>query len=105
MSIKCGSFINGYEHFLKHGKAEGRTYSLCEQNSIAFNERKKNSKTKRSTIASHQNLWQWIASIGNKRDFRILEIGSRSVVSDALWNKVIPNCKYTGFDVMQGKKC
>tara|TARA_B110000211_G_scaffold173150_1_gene195574 strand:+ start:1052 stop:1693 length:642 start_codon:yes stop_codon:yes gene_type:complete len=102
-AIKNGTCKSGFDHYKEFGFKEGRTTSLGAQNSIVFNERKENSKTKRSTIASHQNLWQWIASIGNKRDFRVLEIGSRSLVSDSLWKKVIPNCEYTGFDVMQGK--
>ena len=91
--------IKAEQHYLEFGLKEGRSY----KRNIRFNERKENSKTKRSTVASHQNIWQWVASIGNKNDFRVLEIGSRSVVSDALWKKVIPNCKYTGFDVMEGE--
>jgi hypothetical protein len=40
---------------------------------------------------------------GTKKKFRVLEIGSRSVVSDALWKSVIPDCDYIGFDILGGK--
>lgn len=58
---------------------------------------------KRPTICKHTNIWEWIASVGNHRDCRVLEIGSRSVVSDMLWKRFIPLCNYTGLDVHEGR--
>ena len=62
-----------------------------------------NPETKRPSIAKHTEIGKWLSSIANKKGFRVLEIGSRSVISDASWKNTIPNCEYTGFDVLEGK--
>ena len=62
-----------------------------------------NSKTKRSDLARHENLWQWLASFANKKEIKILEIGSRAVNSDSLWKIFTPDSSYTGFDYLEGK--
>jgi len=62
-----------------------------------------NPQTKRSKLGAHTNIWPWLASFANKKELRVLEIGSRAVVSDSLWKQHIPNCSYTGFDVAEGK--
>ena len=62
-----------------------------------------NPQTKRPRIATHANIWPWFASFANSKEFRVLEIGSRAVISDSLWKQHIPNCTYTGFDVAEGK--
>src|SRR5476649_364439 len=62
-----------------------------------------NPLTKRPKIATHTNLWPWLASFANKKEVRVLEIGSRAVISDSLWKQHFPNCTYTGFDVFDGK--
>lgn len=96
--------IDPKHHYLKFGKSEGRLYKhICGKPSIDDIHLHKNSKTKRSTIASHTNIWEWVRSVGANKNLRVLEIGSRSVISDALWKAVIPNCQYTGFDVLDGK--
>ena len=62
-----------------------------------------NPHTKRPKIATHTNIWPWLASFANRKEVRVLEIGSRAVISDSLWKQHIPNCTYTGFDVAEGK--
>ena len=62
-----------------------------------------NPETKRPSIAKHTEIGKWLGSLANKKGFRVLEIGSRSVISDASWKNTIPNCEYTGFDVLEGK--
>lgn len=107
--------IDPANHYAQHGASEGRCYQtdsvgdftkdeiLAGVPSVQDNKMHQNSETKRSTLASHENMWKWIGSIANKPGFRVLEIGSRSVVSDARWKKYIPKCDYTGFDIIEGK--
>lgn len=102
--------VDPAKHFLLFGKKEHRQYKnytlnepICGYASPVDAQFHQNPKTKRSSISSHTNIWEWIRSIGNKNGIRVLEIGSRSVVSDSLWKTTIPNCEYTGFDVMPGK--
>lgn len=94
-AVERGQFKNGEEHFNLFGKLEER-----------FDDKKNvlSSKaiTKRSSLASHNNMWQWISKNFNKKDINVLEIGSRSVASNAVRNKTIPLCNYTGFDVIAG---
>jgi SAM-dependent methyltransferase len=59
-------------------------------------------RTRRSSLSRHTNIWEWIRTNCSQPGLRVLEIGSRSVVSDALWRQVIPQCNYTGFDVLEG---
>jgi len=54
-------------------------------------------------IAAHGAIWKWLSSFANKPEFSVLEVGSRSVVSDSLWKKFIPNSSYTGFDMHGGR--
>jgi len=61
-----------------------------------------NSLTKRSTLAGHGQIWEWIRQVANSPDCRVLEIGSRAVVSNSLWRNFIPVATYTGFDVLPG---
>ena len=75
---------------LKHG---GRESELCQKNQLS----------KRPEFATHGNIWPWLGVNASKKGLKVLEIGSRSVVSDSLWKKFIPNCEYTGFDVCYGK--
>ena len=77
-------------HFLKYGIKEGRPWQ-------------KNRLSKRPKFATHENIWPWLEENASKIGLKVLEIGSRSVVSDSLWRKHIPNCEYTGFDVSDGK--
>lgn len=53
-------------------------------------------------IVTHAGLWQFLSDQVNHPDKQVLEIGSRSVVSDALWKQHLPDCSYTGFDVHPG---
>ena len=91
-AIVRGEFKNGKEHFERYGKQEGRS----------FDPKQINMMTKRSTLSSHENLWSWINQNFNNKELEVLEIGSRSVCSNALRNKFIPLCNYTGFDVIKG---
>lgn len=59
--------------------------------------------TNRPKHAYHGNILNWIADQGNVEKMKILEIGSREVASASIWKDFIPNCKYTGFDVLAGK--
>lgn len=54
-------------------------------------------------IAYHGNLYSYLATFANDARFRILEIGSREVVSASIWKYFVPNCDYVGFDVLPGK--
>ncbi len=85
--------IDPGEHFLKYGKKEGRQWFLQEHHKLH----------KTPKYAKHDEIWSWIKENGSKPGLRVLEIGSRAVVSDSLWKKCIPNCDYTGFDVIEGK--
>jgi hypothetical protein len=95
-AVKAGEFKGGYEHYLLYGKAEGRAPNRQDY-------RENNHQTKRSTLCRHSNIWSYIGQNFNNKDFKVLEIGSRSVISDSLWKRVIPSCTYTGFDVLPGK--
>ena len=77
-------------HFLKYGLQEGRLWQ-------------KNRLSKRPEFANHENIWPWLEINASKKGLKVLEIGSRAVVSDSLWKKFIPNCEYIGFDVSHGK--
>lgn len=97
------NFLNSIKRkFGAHAKTKNPNpiYGLPSEQDITLHN---NPKTKRPTIAKHDNIWEFVRSVGNKKGLRVLEIGSRSVVSDALWKRVIPDCKYTGFDVLEGK--
>lgn len=39
----------------------------------------------------------------NQPGIKVLEIGSRSVVSDTLWKNFIPQVDYTGVDILDGE--
>ena len=101
-------------HYLAWGVAEGRHYRTPppEPNDpvwimgrptemdAAFHQ---NPLTKRSTLGRHTAIWDWVRANASSPGCRVLELGSRSVISDALWRNVIPDCDYTGFDVMSGR--
>ena len=99
-------------HYLQFGRREGRSYRASEAELYKLLVGRvsecdaylhSNPETKRSSIGRHDVIWEWLGQIGNKEECRVLEIGSRSVVSDAVWKNFLPNCKYTGFDVLEGK--
>lgn len=56
----------------------------------------------RPTIAYHGNLYTYLSTFANDRRFRILEIGSREVISASVWKASVPDCDYVGFDVLPG---
>ncbi|MEM6587583.1 MAG: class I SAM-dependent methyltransferase [Pseudomonadota bacterium] len=96
-AVARGEFESGWSHYELYGKTEGRLTSLEEYNA------KFRWQTKRSTIARHSNIWSWLSERANRPDVSVLEIGSRSVASDCSWKTYVPECDYTGFDVMQGR--
>jgi SAM-dependent methyltransferase len=50
----------------------------------------------------HRALWEWLAGVANDPAVRVLEIGSREVVSASFWKRYIPCADYTGFDYLPG---
>jgi SAM-dependent methyltransferase len=58
--------------------------------------------TKRSTLASHTKIWEWVGQIANRSDMHVFEIGSRSLAPTPSWKKFIPNANYIGIDVIDG---
>lgn len=50
-----------------------------------------------------EQIWNWIRQNNPTPGLRVLEIGSRCVQSDALWRTVVPDCDYTGIDIIDGK--
>jgi len=54
-------------------------------------------------IAFHGNLFHYLSTFANDARCRILEVGSREVVSASLWKHSVPNSDYVGFDVLPGK--
>ncbi|PWU21359.1 MAG: methyltransferase type 11 [Bdellovibrio sp.] len=96
--------VDPIKHYLEFGKIEGRVYNaVAGVPSDLDYQLHKNEKTKRPKFAKHETIWEWIQKNANQPGLRVLEIGSRSVISDALWKKAIPGCDYTGFDALAGK--
>ncbi len=56
----------------------------------------------RPQIGRHQEILPWLATFANRQDVRVLEIGSRSVVTDGECKKHLPHCKHTGLDIIEG---
>ncbi len=56
-------------------------------------------------LARHRKIFAWIATFGNTPECAVLEVGSRQVQvpNEFQWQSFIPNCDYTGFDVLDGK--
>ena len=82
--------LEAKKHYLEFGIKENRSWN-------------KNRITKRPQFASHDNIWNWLRINASKPNLKVLEIGSRSVVSDAVWKNFISEADYTGFDVSHGK--
>ena len=98
------SGMNARKHYIKFGKSEGRIYNLLTVLPSDLDAKFHiNKNTKIPKFSSHENIWQWIKINQSKPGLRVLEIGSRCVSSDSLWKKIIPNCSYTGIDVIAGK--
>ncbi len=53
-------------------------------------------------MVSHGEGWPWLAANFNRPDVKMLEVGSRSVISKSSWKKHTPQASYTGFDYMEG---
>lgn len=81
--------VDPAHHYMLYGCKEGRPYHH-------------QMVTKRSTVCSHTKIWDWVGSFAAKKDLRVLEIGSRAVISDSKWKHFIPDAHYTGFDVLPG---
>jgi SAM-dependent methyltransferase len=58
---------------------------------------------RRPRIAYHGNLFHHLGTFANHGGFRILEVGSRAVVSNSLWKGSVPESDYVGFDVLPGE--
>jgi hypothetical protein len=104
--------VDPYAHYVRYGAQEGRAYTAAPQPpepqftvgtpSDDDGRFHRNPGTKRSTIARHTHIWEWIRAHAGAPGLRVLEIGSRAVVSDSLWKTVIPQAAYVGFDVHDG---
>lgn len=57
---------------------------------------------RRPKLFWHDTCWQWLARIANNTDTKVLEIGSREVISASLWKSHFPLADYTGFDYHDG---
>jgi SAM-dependent methyltransferase len=57
---------------------------------------------RRPRVAFHGNLFPYLGTFANDRAHRILEVGSRPVVSNAIWKQSVPDSDYVGFDVLPG---
>ena len=101
-------------HYARFGASEGRAYKVEERAlsdaelimgrpSMLDASFHQNPETKRPVFSGHMKIWEWVRENASAPGFRVLEIGSRSVISDALWRNVIPDCAYTGFDVRDGR--
>lgn len=55
-----------------------------------------------STIVSHSNWESYLVSIGNKKNFKILEIGSREVTGRSRARQLFSEATYIGFDYYIG---
>jgi SAM-dependent methyltransferase len=82
--------------------AEAEAYKLCGKSSKQDDPFLKNHPDRTPKIAKHAHIWNWIEKNFNRSEVRVLEVGSRSVISNALWKAHIPNVDYTGFDYMDG---
>lgn len=96
--------VDPEEHYLKFGLKENRIFKaiagIPSDLDFALHA---NPKTKRPLFAKHETIWDWIKDNGGKPGLRVLEIGSRSVQSDEVWKSAIPDCDYTGLDILDGK--
>ena len=62
------SAIDPKEHYCKFGKSQARLYKhICGTPSDADIHLHNNNKTKRSTIAKHTHIWEWVRSVGKKK--------------------------------------
>lgn len=55
-----------------------------------------------STLGSHRNHLNYLAGIGNRKGFNILEIGSREVTGKSDARERFSNADYVGFDIYPG---
>lgn len=54
-------------------------------------------------VISHQNQMQYLSKLGNKKGFKILEIGSREVTGPSITKQMFSDATYVGFDFYPGK--
>lgn len=91
-------------HYLEFGKHENRYYKHIAGKPSELDESlHSNPSTQRPQFIHHENIWNWIGENFDKPGIRVLEIGSRAVVSDSLWTKVLSKTDYIGFDILPGK--
>lgn len=55
-----------------------------------------------SDLVSHSNYMQYLSDVGNHKNIRILEIGSREVTGLSSGRKLFSNAEYVGFDYYPG---
>ncbi len=86
----------------KIGKAYLKFLALLESpvDKYAVNS---NNEVPMSKLVSHQNWKNYIYEIGNKKGYKILEIGSREVTGTSNARKMFSNAHYVGFDFYPGK--
>ncbi len=62
-------------------------------------------KEKMPIFAKHREIYKWLSEFANTKDCSVLEIGARKVQipKEFQWMNFLPECNYTGFDVLPGE--
>jgi SAM-dependent methyltransferase len=87
---------------LKTAEERSRSLQLCGQSSDLDDAFLTEAAERAPEFCGHSVVWPWIKEHINRPGLEVLEIGSRLVVSRALWKDYLPDVNYTGFDFMDG---
>lgn len=87
---------------LSAAEARARSLQLCGQSSDLDDAFLTEAAERAPAFCGHSVVWPWIKEHINRPGLEVLEIGSRLVVSRALWKDYLPDVNYTGFDFMDG---
>lgn len=79
-----------------------RQLQLCGQSSDQDDAFLTEAPGRAPAFCGHAVVWPWLTEHVNRPGLEMLEIGSRLVVSRALWKDYLPDVNYTGFDYMDG---
>lgn len=87
---------------LRAAEERSRSLQLCGQSSDLDDAFLTEAAERAPDFCGHSVVWPWIKEHINRPGLEVLEIGSRLVVSRALWKDYLPDVNYTGFDFMDG---
>lgn len=87
---------------LSTAEERARSLQLCGQSSDLDDAFLTEAAERAPEFCGHSVVWPWIKEHINRPGLEVLEIGSRLVVSRALWKDYLPDVNYTGFDFMDG---